>query len=168
MKVIRLQCQKVACLVLGVFLVVNMVGCEAFVRKFTRKSKKEKPAEEMVLVPEEYKNTMSKEDQYRQYFVFWQSWQTELVESLLQRKSLKKQLDCADEAVKNLLSMRALLSVKRQNNLDVYIGRLKDLREQIANDPYGNNIDRNRTTAEYLKMHIQRYFSYGNIKGEMA
>ena len=35
------------------FLILNMIGCEAFVRKFTRKAKKEQ-REEMVLVPQEY------------------------------------------------------------------------------------------------------------------
>ncbi|MFA5150687.1 MAG: hypothetical protein WC433_07270, partial [Candidatus Omnitrophota bacterium] len=62
------------------FLLFTLCGCEAFVRKFTRKSKKDKVPVEMVLAPEEWKGPqMTKEEQYRQYFVFWQSWQDELI-----------------------------------------------------------------------------------------
>lgn len=69
------------------FLILNMIGCEAFVRKFTRKAKKEQ-REEMVLVPQEYqKPKLTKEQEYRHYFLYWQSWQDELIGSLRQRKS---------------------------------------------------------------------------------
>src|SRR3990167_4305344 len=96
------------------FLIIDLLGCDAFVRKFTRKRKKEDlPQEEMVLAPEEWKGPqMTKEQMYRQYFMFWKSWQDELVESLLQKRSQKKQIDCSLEAIKNLLSLRALLNTE--------------------------------------------------------
>ncbi|MBM3255730.1 MAG: hypothetical protein FJZ08_05460, partial [Candidatus Omnitrophica bacterium] len=58
-------------------LLVSFLGCEAFVRKFTRKSKKEDlHREEMVLAPQEYqKPKLSKEEEYRQYLLYWKSWQ---------------------------------------------------------------------------------------------
>ena len=36
--------------ILGLIMLLNLVGCEAFVRKFTRKSKKDKAPEVMVLI----------------------------------------------------------------------------------------------------------------------
>ena len=40
------------------FLVFNLIGCESFVRKFTRKKNRE-VQEEMVLAPEPYKDRKS-------------------------------------------------------------------------------------------------------------
>src|SRR3989338_3700293 len=83
-------------------LIFYSLGCEAFIRKFTRKPKKENmPKEEMVLAPEEYKAPeMSKEDLYRQHFLFWRTWQDELIASLNKEGNHKKQIDCINEAVK--------------------------------------------------------------------
>ena len=62
-------------------LAYGLYGCEAFVRKFTRKNKNETLAqEELVLTPEIYKNTASKEEQYRQYFIYWKAEDEELID----------------------------------------------------------------------------------------
>lgn len=51
------------------FLMVSLTGCEAFVRKFTRKPKDKMKTEELVLIPEEYKPPqLSKEEKYRDTF----------------------------------------------------------------------------------------------------
>jgi hypothetical protein len=136
------------------------------VRKFTRKSKKENlPQEEMVLAPEEYKvPQMSKEELYRQYFLFWKSWHDEVIESLLQKKSIKKQIDCSQEAIKNLINLRALLNIDMQKKLDIYIAQLKELHNQISKDLYGNNVITNAQRLERIKRDILRDFSYGKIK----
>jgi len=143
-----------------------ILGCDAFVRKFTRKSKKENlPKQELVLVPEEYKPPkMTKEEVYRQYFLYWKSWQDELINSLSGGASHKKQIDCANEAIKNLESLRATLQETKQKKLDVYINQLKDLKNEIAQDLYGNNISANRLTAERIRRTILRDFSYNKIK----
>ena len=89
---------------LGVWCLVVFVGCEAFIRKFTRKPKNKKSdVQEMVLVPEEYKGPqMSKEELYRQYILFWKSWHDELLNSLSSSRSHKKRVSCIDEAIKNI------------------------------------------------------------------
>lgn len=148
----------------------SLVGCDAFVRKFTRKSKKENiPQEEMVLAPEDYKGPgMSKEELYRQYFLFWKSWADELIESLLQRKSQKKQLDCAEEGIKNLINLRALLNETTQQKLDVYISELKDLKSAVGKDLYGNNAANNAHDAERIKINILQKFSYDKISKDIT
>lgn len=147
-------------------LLVTMIGCEAFVRKFTRKPKKENlPREEMVLTPEEYKGPqMTKEELYRQYFLFWKSWQDELINSLSYEANHKKQIACAVEAIKNLMNLRGLLNDQRQKQLDIYIGQLNDLKWLIAKDSYGNNIASNRQKAERIRKNILQKFSYNKIK----
>jgi len=150
---------------LSCILLANLAGCESFVRKFTRKSKKADQAVELVLTPEEYKGpNMTKEEIYRQYFLFWRSWQDELINALTQRSSLKKKIDCAREALKNLVNMRGLLVAQAQKNHDVYIVKSSDLISDMQSDIYGSNDNRNIQTAERLKSDIQRGFIYPKIR----
>ncbi len=173
----RKKMTRVVSTVLFCFIISNLIGCDAFVRKFTRKSKKERISrEEMVLVPEEYKPTMTKEQMYRQYFLFWQSWQEELITSLtpmqsstspLQSSNNKKQVSCAQEAIKNLGSLRAMLNDGQQKKMDSYVDELKDLRDQIAGDFYGTNVSAYARRAERIKRGVMRDFSYNKVKKEM-
>jgi hypothetical protein len=151
------------------FLIGNLIGCDAFVRKFTRKHKREARKEEMVLAPEEYKPPqLTKEEVYRHYFLFWKSWHDELINSLAVGANHKKQIDCAEEALKNLDLLRVTLQEKKQKRLDIYINQLKGLKESIAQDLYGNNISANRLTAERIKRGILRDFSYDKIKNYLV
>lgn len=146
-------------------LLFSAIGCESFTRKFTRKSKKTDQAIEMVLIPEEYKGpNMTKEEIYRQYFLFWKSWQDELINALTQRSSLKKKIDCAREALKNLVNMRGLLVAPSQKNLDLYIAKSEDLISDMQSDIYGANDNRNIQTAERLKSGIQKGFIHPKIR----
>lgn len=156
--------------ILGTFwLMVSIIGCDAFVRKFTRKPKKtDTRQQEMVLVPEEYKPTMTKEQAYRQYYLFWKSWQDELIESLLQKGSQKKQIDCAAEAMDNLLNLRRLLSEDKQKKLDIYISQMKDLQELIGRDSYGTNNASNAQAADRIKKNISRLFSYSKVNKDIV
>ena len=151
-------------------LLVTTIGCDAFVRKFTRKSKKgNQPKEELVLVPEVYKPPrMTKEEVYRQYFLYWKSWHDELINSLSGGSSQKKQIDCANEAIKNLEELRKTLQESGQKRLDVYINQLKDLKKEITQDSYGNDISVNRLTAEHIRRGIMRDFSYDKIKNYLV
>ena len=145
-------------------LLSTVIGCEAFVRKFTRKQKVEK-TEEMVLAPEEYKAPqIPKDELYRQYFLYWKSWQDELTESLLQKKSQKKQIDCAQEVLKNLAGLRSLLNEAMQKKLDVYISQLRELQAQISLDLYNSNAEFNRQASERIRMNILKYFSFNKVK----
>ncbi|MFH1641106.1 MAG: hypothetical protein ABIA66_03980 [Candidatus Omnitrophota bacterium] len=150
-------------------LIINLLGCEAMARKFTRKSKNDDSSkEEMVLVPEEYKSNLTKEEEYRQYLLYWKSWQDELINSLSQGANHKKQVDCAQEAIKNLIKIRSLLAVDIQKKLDVYIAQLENLKETISKDAYGNSIVNSRLEAERIRRNILRDFSYNKIKEYLA
>ena len=166
---LEFQIKRAILLVTCCSLIFTIIGCDAFVRKFTRKhNKEEMPREELVLTPEEYKPTMNKEQQYRQYFLFWQSWQDELIEALAQKKSLKKQIDCAEQAIKNLLNLKELLSEAKQSKLDIYINQTKELKDLIARDIYTSGAGINIRTAESIKRAIFRDFSYNKIKKDIS
>ena len=151
----------IAVMVIG----VSVFGCEAFVRKFTRKKKKENlPQEELVLVPEEYKNTLTKEEQYHQYLLFWKSWQDELINALSQDASHKKKLRCIEESLKNLNNLRTLLNAETQKKLDAYLVQMRELMDSISQDNYGNQKVTQRLKAERLKRNILRDFSYNKVR----
>lgn len=150
-------------------LLFALIGCDAFVRKFTRKPKKEDlPQEEMILAPEEYKApVMTKEEQYRHYLLLWQSWQDELLDALLDEGNHKKQINCADEAIKNLEQLKSLLNVDKQKKIEVYILRLKGIKESLIQDVYGTNNSSSRLIAEKIKRAVLREFAYHKIKGSL-
>ena len=156
-------------LVTSSLLLVTILGCEAFVRKFTRKPKKENlPQEEMVIAPEVYQiPQMTKEDLYRQYFLYWKSWQDELIESLSGSTNHKRQIGCINEAINNLDQLKSLLNETKQKELDIYLNQLMDLQGLIAQDFYGNNVTGNRLTAERIKRNILKDFSYNKIKDNL-
>jgi len=148
-------------------LLSSILGCEAFVRKFTRKSKKEN-VEVMVLAPEEWKGPqMPKEEKYRQYYIYWLSWHDELINALLSNAPQKKRLDCAEQAIKNLIGMRGLLNENKQKQLDVYLNKFNDLKSEIKSDIYGSAKESFRLSAESIRRNILQKFSYDDIKGDL-
>jgi len=147
----------------------TLMGCEAFVRKFTRKpSNQDLLKEEMVLAPEEYSGPrMAKEELYRQYFLYWKSWQDELITSLYPGGNHKKQIDCVEEALKNLAKIKVLLSAEKTKQVDTYLTQLENLKDLISRDLYFNNTANNRTKAEQLKRNILHDLSYSKIKDSL-
>ena len=147
------------------FLLLNLIGCEAFTRKFTRKSKKSDAPVEMVLTPEEYKGpNMTKEEIYRQSYLYWGSWQDELINALSQKSSLKKKIDCAQEALKHLVNMKMMLVTEAQKNFDLEIARFNDLLANLKSDVYGANDSRNLQAAERIKSRVHKNFIYPKIR----
>jgi hypothetical protein len=157
--------KRILAVLLFCFLLLDLAGCESFTRKFTRKSKKSDQAVEMVLVPEEYKGPeMTKEELYRQYYLYWNLWQDELINSLIQNASLKKKIDCAQEALKNFTNMKMLLVIDAQKNFDAYLVKLNDLLERMKVDVYGTDNNRNLRVAEGIKAGIHQNFTYSKIR----
>jgi hypothetical protein len=146
-------------------LTVNLTGCESFGRKFTRKSKEPKEPEEMVLTPEEYtQQAPNKEELYRQYYLYWQSWQDELIDSLAEDTNRKKALDCISEAIKNFENMMGLLREEIRIKADGPIKSLARLKEGILKDVYFTSAQSHIQTAGRLQREISREFSYSKIK----
>jgi hypothetical protein len=160
-----MRLKKILSVLLFCFLLLDSVGCESFTRKFTRKSKKSEQSMEMVLLPEEYKGPeMTKEELYRQYFLYWNLWQDELINSLTQNASLKKKIDCAQEALKNFTNMKMLLVTDAQKNFDTYLVKLNDLLASMKKDVYGVDNNSNLRVAERIKAGVHQNFVYPKIR----
>jgi hypothetical protein len=160
-----MRIKRILSVLLFCFLLLDLLGCEAFTRKFTRKSKKSGVAVEMVLTPEEYKGpNMTKEEIYRQYYLYWGSWQEELINALTQKSSLKKKVDCTQEALKNLVNMKMMLVADAQKNFDLEITKLNDLLINIKSDLYGANDSQNLQVAQRIKSSVHKSFIYPKIR----
>lgn len=160
------QITQINIIVCSFLLLISLTGCEAFVRKFTRKPKYKK-TEELVLAPEEYKDTMTPEEHYRESFTFWKAWQDELITSLLEGRSQKKKIDCIEQAIKNLREVRNLLKEDKQAALDKYIKESAQLSARLSQDTYGTNDSDLRMRAETIKRNVVRNFTYTEVKDSL-
>lgn len=157
--------KRILTVLLFAFLLVDLLGCEAFTRKFTRKSKKSDAPIEMVLVPQEYTGpNLTKEQLYRQHYLYWGSWNDELINALTLKSSLKKKVDCAQEALKNLVNMKMMLVPDAQKNFDVEIAKFNALLADIKSDIYGTNDSWNLRLAQRLKASVHKGFVYAKIR----
>ena len=160
-----MRIRKILTVLLFCFLLLDLLGCESFARKFTRKSKRPDAAVEMVLTPQEYTGpNMTKEEIYRQYYLYWGSWHDELINALTLKSSLKKKIDCAQEALKNLVNMKMMLVTDAQKNFDLEISKFNDLLNSIKSDIYGANDRQNLRIAERIKSSIHKGFIYPKIR----
>ncbi len=161
----RVQGTKFCYILVIYFLIFNLIGCDAFVRKFTRKPKKSDEPVELVLAPEEYKGPgLSQEELYRQSFLFWKSWMDELIEALNPSGNYKRQLKCSDEAIKNAMDMRKMLNDEGKKKIDVYLKRLTELKDSVAGDMYNTVTSFNRNDTERIKRDMLRDLVYPRIK----
>ena len=158
---------RAALLVTSYLLLVTTIGCEAFVRKFTRKTKeKPMPQEQIVLRPKEYAaEKMSSEEAYSYHYLYWKSWQDELISALSDiSPNHKKEQECVKEAYTQLQEMRKLLNADKQKEIDEYVERLGDLKAMISADIYGYNNRMYRLKAQRLKREISKEFSVRKMK----
>ncbi|MCX5707486.1 MAG: hypothetical protein NTY14_00660 [Candidatus Omnitrophica bacterium] len=147
-------------------LVFQLAGCESLGRKFVRKPNPESlKKEEVVFAPQEYKDEgVTNADLYRQYFLYWKTWQDELIDSLESSGNRKRQIDSLNEGLKNLDNIKPLVKPEAAARLEAYIKDLQELREAIIKDDYANRVADNRRQAERIKRAILDDFSFGKIK----
>jgi len=165
-----MKAKSIKIFILYFLIFTSLAGCDAFVRKFTRKPKRDKlPQHELVLAPEEYKGPqMTKEEIYRQSFLYWRVWHDELLNALSVNASHKKQVDCSEEALKSLMDLRKSLKEPVQKKLDAYINQLSGLNDSIVRDLYNNNAVIHYQSAERIRRNIMRDFSYAKIKDNLS
>ncbi|MEK7849973.1 MAG: hypothetical protein AAB213_04090 [Candidatus Omnitrophota bacterium] len=114
----------------GIFM---LTGCESLRKKFTRKRKSRESQDQMIIVPRDYSaHPFPSDVMYKQYFIYWKSWNQELITSLNDYSSYKKILDCVEQAIMNLKKMTTYLNEDKSKELDVYIKKTEALKTQIV------------------------------------
>ena len=157
---------QIILLVVCCLLLVTLTGCEAFVRKFTRKPKGEPRKETPVIQPEVYPDVASSRGQlYKDYFLFWETWVEELLSNLSEKANLKKQKECANEALDNLTKMRSLLNDEKAKTLEPFIAEFTALKNTISAERL-NSADFYylRNKLERIKSKVHRNFIFSKIE----
>jgi len=157
---------KIVLLVTGYWLLVTLLtGCEAFVRKFTRKPKKPEIVEEPILVPEEYPEpNYSTHEIYKDSYLFFRNWVDELINYLEPSENRKKQLDCIKEIKENLSKMHSVLKEPKQRELAIYIKDFEDIENKIKGYLTPDRFYSLKNQCMNLKTKISKNFSYSKVK----
>ena len=148
--------------------ILVLTGCETLRKKFTRKKKRRETEEVMVITPRDYSaHPFPNDVLYKQYFVYWKSWNQELVASLNDRDSDKKILDCVEQAIINLKKMATYLKEEKAKELDVYIKKTEDLKNEIieAKGMPPSRLNLLRYKAERILSSVNRQFDSSKMKG---
>ena len=150
------------------FLVFSLYGCDAMRKKFIR-TKKSESLETPIYVPVEYnQEAKSKETLYRDYFVYWQSWQDELINNLDAAANHKKQIECVEQIILNLEKMKILLVEEKQKSLDALILQSKKIRDQIGKPSLAETVlTQLKADLSRQKREIIQKFNYPGIKDFM-
>lgn len=150
------------------FLLSGLCGCETLRKKFIRKPKHEAAPEEPLLMPEEYNPAFNKDVLYKDYLVYWRSWQDELIAALEANLSHKKQVDCAEQAVMNLEKLKGFLKEEKQIVLDKYLSQLKGLRDEIKEgDLAGAKLGIIKHKLTVNRRDILHNFMYSKVKDDL-
>lgn len=157
---------KASLLIVLCFLLLTTAGCESFRRKFIRKSKMPPKKEEVVVTFQDYPDApFPKDIVYKNYLLYWRSWVDELDVALVSGGSRKKRIDCAEQAIGNLVSMQQMLVEEKRPGLEKYIDELRDIKIKAASDNI-NEVMANSLSSK-LRRHkivIERDFRYEKIK----
>lgn len=156
---------KIVLLFAGCWLLVSsLTGCEGVRKKFTRPPKKTEEPKHIALPVQEYVEAYPKDITYNNHFIFWKYWHQELIDAL-GTTNRKKELECAEQLVSNLESMRSLLAEEKGKELDPY---LKELSKTIGQIKQGNlsepKIQYLKRDLEKQKRQIDREFSLNKVK----
>ncbi|HOW42529.1 MAG TPA: hypothetical protein P5110_02955 [Candidatus Omnitrophota bacterium] len=161
--------KKLLTMVVCAAVLLGSVGCETVAKKFRRKPKKEQSnQEEMVIAPQEYPVVLvSNQQLYQDAFLYWRTWQDELISALSNSTNRKKFQDTIKEARRNLQDMAALLRPARREALLKYSDRMESLREDIGKDIYNTRIQEHLRKAEEIKNRVRDQFKYDRVKDDI-
>ena len=156
-----------AVLVLILLTFLSSEGCEAFRKKFVRKKNVEEEVEEQVILePQEYPEVVyDNTTLYKNYFTLYKAWYADLLDSLKEESSYKKQLQCFDEVLKNLREMQNLLKPEKQQEMDPYIQEIAKNKEQLMGTSLKSAIlPQLKSKLSSVEKKIRVQFNYNKIK----
>lgn len=147
-------------------LCLALSGCgPEWKRKFVRKRAETKPEPIIAYEPQEYRKE-SNEILYKRHFVFWKSWQEELVNKLGENSA--RDTDAFQEALKNLDDMKGCLKEETAAGLDPYSKKINDLYNTYKSDRIGIIQARQmRQDLDRIMLKIDKAFRYTKVKGHI-
>jgi len=151
----------------GMFL---LSGCETLRKKFTRKRKSKDSTETVVIVPRDYSaHPFANDVLYKQYFVYWKSWNQELVSSLSEAENYKKIDECIDQSLTNMKKMQTYLKEEKAKELGVFVNKTEVLKDEImaAKNMPPAQMNRLRYSADRILSNVNRNFDLKKMKDHL-
>jgi hypothetical protein len=139
---------------------LGLIGCATLKRKFTRKPKEKEEPEKIFT---ETKQMYPANIRYSNHFIYWRSWQGELIENV--GKNHKKVVASADRALYNLKQMQELLKDKKSRELQPYVDKLAVIVAELHKGQ--PTVPRQMQIQKTLEDHlwdVRRGFDYTDMK----
>lgn len=143
-------------------LCVSLAGCAGLQRKFARKKKQEERIAP-VITTYDYSKELRVEELYKKHFLFWKSWQTELIDRM--DGTYKKRTECFDFTVSSLVEMKKYLKKPKAEELEKIIVKVKSIDPEVKKVRLSKSQKyRIKQILENTKRQIDKRFSYGHVK----
>ena len=141
-------------------IAVSLTGCDAVQRKFTRKRKEVKTPHFYQL--KKYARKPSP-FLYKQHFAYWASWQEELIQVI--GENHKKDKQCVEEALGNLLDMQRILIPSKAEAMQPYVDKMEWAKNIIFRGDldFANKYEVKRT-VERVERGVKSDFCFGKVK----
>ena len=155
--------KKAVFVIIALLVIVNLTGCDAVQRKFTRKKTTVKTPRFYQL--KKYTRKPSPE-LYKQHFAYWESWQEELIQFIGQNH--KKDVRAMEEALGHLKDMQNILVPSKADAMQPHVERMEGAREIISRGDLGfATKDSIRSTLEKEDRAIKREFCYEKVRNDL-
>jgi len=148
-----------------VILCISISGCAGMQRKFARK-KKEEAKTPTVVTTYDYPIEQRVEELYKKRFLFWKSWQGELIDRM--DDGYKKRTECYDELMQNLQEMQKYLNDEKYKELGIFITEIKSIDPDVKKMDLTNS-ERYRIAQllEKTRRLVDKRFSYTHVKNQL-
>jgi hypothetical protein len=152
--------------VIVIVLCLCIAGCGGLQRKFARK-KKEEVKTPAIVTTYDYPIAERVEELYKKRFLFWKSWQGELIDRI--DDNYKKRVECYDQLMQNLFEMQKYLSDEKYKELEAFITEIKSVGPVVKKmDLRGSEKHRVAQVLEKTKRLIDKRFSYSKVKDSLG
>jgi hypothetical protein len=153
--------KKMMIILMAAFIAINLTGCDALQRKFTRKKK---APVKMPRIFQEKKYVKSPTPElYQKHYVYWMTWHSEVLQKL--GKNRLRCERCMEELIGHLQDMQNMLVPEKGGELTPHIKNLMTVRDMIMKDDLGKgNETYARMTLEREDRYIKREFSLSKVR----
>ena len=155
----------VACCV----LLVAVVGCESFQRKFTRRSKRAAPPPSPIINFQDYSQAMTPLERYRKHYLMFDYWNGELIDALKSEPpNPKRYKRASNEAIAELQAMQGLVKEELAHRFEPVLAERSRLDRQLQSATF----DATRASAAWRVLDTQilaihRAFFWRDVEDEL-
>lgn len=145
-------------------VLLNITGCEAMRKKFTRKKKEPVRAPRIYQVKKYVK--VPSPELYKKHYAYWMTWHSELLRVL--GENHKKDMVCIEGILSNLDDMQNILIDEKANKLRPHIESMVKVKGIMVNEDLTMfNKDYVRMALEREDRAIKREFVYDKVKDSL-